>query len=511
MNAASIVTAFSLKKGVDVVPGVLTTAGAVVSYDPTNDLSPLTVYTVKITTAAKNLDESAMAKDTTWTFTTADVIPAVITTDPLKAAVNVPLNKTVSAIFSVAMNQATVTTSTFTLKNGSVNVVGVVSYAGTTATFNPNNDLISNTVYTATVKAGVKNMNGTPLAKDTVWTFRTETVLAPIVIFTSPVDDATNVALNKTVTATFNEAMDNSTITTTTYTIMEGLNPVLGVLSFSGNTASFNPNSDFVTGKTYTAKITNAVKNAGGTNMVNDYVWTFSTGAVVVNPPFVDLGMADRFGILAGVGVANDAGFSVIDGLDVGIYPGARSSVTGFPPATVINGGEIFAADDNATTAAMLLEAQNDLTAAYIFARDATAPAPQIAPADLGGKTLAPGIYYSTSTMLLQNGDLTLDAQGNANAFWIFKVGSSFTSVGGSPYPSISGGNVILAGGAKAKNVFWQVSSSATIGDYTSFKGNVLSLSDITMAPYAQVEGRMLARNGTVKLNSTNKITKPLN
>ncbi len=111
--------------------------------------------------------------------------------------------------------------------------------------------------------------------------------------------------------------------------------------------------------------------------------------------------------------------------------------------------------------------------------------------------------------MLIQSGNLTLDAQGDANAVWIFQIASDFTTVGGSPYPSPAGGNVILAGNAQAKNIFWQVGRSATIGDYTSFKGNILALTSLTMNAYSQTEGRMLCRNGAIELTSTNIINKP--
>jgi hypothetical protein len=165
----------------------------------------------------------------------------------------------------------------------------------------------------------------------------------------------------------------------------------------------------------------------------------------------------------------------------------------------------MYASDDIAPpgVAAMLLQAKDDLTAAYLFAEAAISPAPATVSGDQGGKTLAPGIYKSTSTLLIQFGDLTLDAQGDANAVWIFQVASAFTTIGG------AGGNVILTNGAQAKNVFWQTGSSATIGDYTSFKGNILALQTITMNAYATATGRMLARNGAVTLTSTNIITKP--
>jgi hypothetical protein len=190
--------------------------------------------------------------------------------------------------------------------------------------------------------------------------------------------------------------------------------------------------------------------------------------------------------------------------MDVGISPGVRSSITGFPPAIVVNGA-IYASDDVAPVgvAAMLTLAKQDLTNAYLFAEAASLPAPTSVSGDQGGLTLAPGIYKSTSTLLIQSGDLTLDAQGDVNAVWIFQVASAFTTVGG------AGGSIILTGGAQAKNIFWQVGSSATIGNGTSFKGNILALTSITMGSGSVAIGRMLARNGSVVMTSTNTIDKP--
>jgi len=214
----------------------------------------------------------------------------------------------------------------------------------------------------------------------------------------------------------------------------------------------------------------------------------------------VNLQSAGDFGILAGTAITS-TGFSVINNMDVGLSPGVHSSITGFPPATVVN-GVIIAADDPGA-AAILTQAKQDLTDAYLFAEGATAPAPATVAGDQGGKTLAPGIYKSTSTLLIQSGDLTLDAQGDANATWIFQIAAGFTTIGG------AGGNVILTGGAQAKNVFWQVGSSATIGNGTSFKGNILALTSITMNTGSSIDGRLLARNGAVVLSGTNIINKP--
>jgi len=481
------------------------------TFTPSSKLAPGATYTGTVSTSVKDVMGNALQINYVWTFSTGALVsPTVVSTDPLNNATGIAVNKVVAATFSVPMDPLTITASTFNLKQGATPVSGVVSYTGSTASFTPSSPLASNTVYTATVTNGAKNIPGTPLASNYVWSFTTAAASSiPTVLSTDPINLATGVALNKVLSGIFSEAMDPLTITSSTFTLAIGVTPVAGVISYSGTTATFTPTSNLLSGNNYTATFTTGVKNLGGTPLAANYIWNFSTVAPL-GPPVVNLNSVARFGIIAGVGVSNNAGFSVINNLDVGIYPGVRSSVTGFPPAIVV-GGAIYASDDVAPpgTAAMLLQAQNDLTAAYNAAAGATLPAPAVAPADLGGKTLAPGIYTSASTMLLQNGNLTLDAQGDANAVWIFQVGSALTSVGSGPFPSAAGGNVILTGGAQAKNVFWQVSSSATIGDFTSFKGNILSLSSITMNSGAVTEGRMLARNGSVIMTSTNIINKP--
>lgn len=246
--------------------------------------------------------------------------------------------------------------------------------------------------------------------------------------------------------------------------------------------------------------------------MASNYVWTFKT-VLPSGGPFVDLKTVARFGIIAGVGVSNNAGPSQINNMDVGISPGSRSSITGFFVVDggpgIISNGNFYASNDLAPpgVAAMLTQAQNDLTAAYNFAANAASTA--TVSGDQGGLTLAPGVYTTATSLLIQNGDLTLDAQGDPNAVWIFQIGSTLTTVGSGPFPSSTGGNVKLIGGAQAKNVFWQVSSSATIGDYTSFNGNILAFSSVTMNTGAQATGRMLARNASVVLINTDIINKP--
>lgn len=506
MDASTITsTSFLVNRGATAVAGTISYAGSTASFTPASPLIPNTVYTARITTLAKDLNGNALQEDYVWTFSTS-TIPAVIATDPPNSATGVFLNKVITATFSEAMIASTITAATtFTLKQGTTSVAGTVSYTGTgnIASFTPSSNLLAGTTYTATITTAAKNLAGNSIANNYVWTFTTSTI--PTIISTDPLNLATGVALNKVISATFSEAMTAATITAaSTFTLKQGTTTIAGTVAYSGLIATFTPSANLLAGTTYTATITTAAKNLAGNSLVNDYVWTFTTLAPS-GPVGVDLKTAGQFGILAGTAVSNNAGFSEIRNMDVGIYPGARSSITGFPPAIVVNGA-IYAADDLAPPGvpAMLLQAKTDLTAAYLFAEGATSPAPVTVSGDQGGLTLAPGIYKSTSTLLIQNGNLTLDAQGNANAVWIFQIASDFTTVGG------AGGSVILAGGAKAKNVFWQVGSSATIGDYTSFKGNVLALTSITMNAYAVAEGRMLARNGAVTMTSTNIINKPL-
>ncbi|PWA07312.1 Ig-like domain-containing protein [Flavobacterium psychrotolerans] len=504
MNASTITGVSFTLQGTTAVIGTVSSTGKTATFNPSAALKPNSTYTAKITTAVKDLTGNAIQQDYVWTFSTGgSVSPMVVSTDPADKATDVFPNKIVSALFNMQMNESTINATTVTIKQGTTPILGTVTYSGTTVYFDPTVTLAANTVYTGTITTGAKNVQGTALANNYVWTFTTGAISAPRVILTDPTNNASNVVANKIVSATFNMPMNLLTINATSFTLKIGTTTVLGTVTHNvnGDVAYFTPTSDFLPNTTYTATITTAAKSATGIPLANEYVWNFSTISTLVGPG-VNLGSAERFGILAGVGVSNNAGFSEIRNLDVGICPGTRSSVTGFPPAKVV-GGAIYAFDDLTPpgTPAMLLKAKLDLTNAYLFAEGASYSAPITISGDQGGKTLVAGIYKSTSTLLVQAGDLTLT--GSATDVWIFQVASAFTTVGG------AGGNIILAGGAQAKNVYWQTGSSATIGNYTNFKGNVLALQSITMGDHATAVGRMLARNGAVVMTHTNIITKP--
>ena len=495
-------SSFTLQ-GTTLVVGTVSISGKTASFKPTAPLAANTTYTGTIRTTVTNITGQALEADYVWTFSTGTTLnPMVISTDPINKATDVVINKVVAANFNMPMDQTTLNESSFTVNQGTTVIAGTVSYIGTTVYFKPSVSLKANTLYTATITTQAKNIQGTALNANYIWTFTTGTTTAPTVVSTDPLDNAKATLLNKSITATFSIAMDPKTINDKTFTVKNGTTPLTGVVTYTGTTVTFDPSADLLPGTTYTATISGA-KNLAGIALANDYVWDFSTSSTIVGN-MVNLGSAQRFGILAGVGVSNNAGFSEIRNMDVGISPGVRSSITGFPPAIIVEGA-IYASDDITPSgiAATLVNAKQDLTNAYLFAEGASTPAPATVSGDQGGKTLAPGIYKSTSTLLIQSGDLTLDAQGDANAVWIFQVASDFTTVGG------AGGNVILSGGAQAKNVFWQVGRSATIGNYTIFKGNILALTSITMNSHATIQGRLLARNGSIVMTHTNIISKP--
>ena len=199
----------------------------------------------------------------------------------------------------------------------------------------------------------------------------------------------------------------------------------------------------------------------------------------------ISLGTAQSFGVLAGSTVTN-TGATTVNG-NVGVSPG--SAVSGFGPGVIV-GGAIHSND------AVAMQAQNDLTTAYnnIAATPCTV---DLTGQNLGGLTLTPGVYCFSSSAQL-TGALTLDALGNPNALFLFKIGSTLTTATGSSV------TVINSGGNSCNKAYWQVGSSATIGTGTSFAGDILALTSITITTGANSSGRALARNGAVTLDTNN-------
>ncbi len=196
--------------------------------------------------------------------------------------------------------------------------------------------------------------------------------------------------------------------------------------------------------------------------------------------PIINLGGASSFAILAGSAISS-TGATVITG-DLGLSPG--SSVGGFPPG-ILNG--TLRIND-----ALVNQAKLDLTAAYNDAAARTATDIVTLSGNIGGLTLTPGLYKSTSSLAISSGDVTFDAMGDANAVFIIQIASTLTTT--------SGRKVILTGGAVPSHIFWQVGTSATFGTTSEMKGIVIAYQSITFNTGATLHGMAYARNGAVVL-----------
>ena len=495
-----------------------TTAGAAVTgavtYDPTNHIATFTPtpnlaashsFDATITSGATDLAGNAQASDRVWSFSTGvgadDITPTVSSTDPANGATDVLVNREAAATFSEAMDPLTITTATFTMRDttDAVAVTGAVTYDAINhvATFTPTSNLAASHSFAATITSGATDLAGNALASDEVWSFTTGVAadaIAPTVSSTDPANGATGVLVNKEVTATFSEAMNPLTITTATYTMRDTTDAVAvkGAVAYNAisHIATFTPTSNLAAGHSFDATITTGAKDLAGNALAIDEVWSFTTGTTAAaGPAPVFLGAAGDFNILAGSTVTNTDTVSnptTIDGL-VGVSPG--TAVTGLPTAAVPI-GQIHAGDTVAAAAKVaLLAAYNDAVSRSVGAISL--------PGNLGGLTLAPGLYVNSSTSGISgtgaNAILHLDAGGDANAVWIFKMGSTLTTT--------TGTSIVLAGGAQAKNIFWQVGSSATLGTNSIFKGNILAAISITMTTGVNLQGRALTRTGAVTLD----------
>ncbi len=215
-------------------------------------------------------------------------------------------------------------------------------------------------------------------------------------------------------------------------------------------------------------------------------LFLISAGFVkAAGPTTVGLSTTTSFAVLAGSGITN-TGPTTING-DVGSYPTATQ--TGFGSVT-LNG-------TNHNGDSVTQGAKTDLVTAYNDAAGRT-PVTTI-PTELGGSTLVPGVYTSAAGTFGITGTLTLNGQGDPNAVFIFQAASTLITA--------SSSNIVLTGSARSCNIFWQVGSSATLGTSSTLRGNVFALTSITATTGAVIDGRLLARNGAVTLD-TNTITK---
>jgi uncharacterized repeat protein (TIGR02543 family) len=462
------------------------------------------------------------------------VCPLVTLTDPIDGAIDIPINKVISAKFNEKMRSTLIEDASFLVAKGDSLISGAVSYADSTAVFTPASPLALNTLYTGTIKTLVKDLRGNALQQDYVWSFRTILPIKKYLVETSSspttggvtsgggsFDNGTSVTVTATPNTGYNfvnwTAAGTEVSTNSNYTFVLSANTSL-VANFSGiytlnvtaqngtvlktpDTATYNggdtvqltatPNSGYVfsswSGDATGSNNPLTVQMNANKNITANF--TLIGGAY---PSGINLGSAGDFAILGGSGVSNTGTSTQITG-DVGSFPTA--TIDGLLPSNV-NGTLYMTADP------IVGVAKDDLTTAYNDGQSRSTNAISL-PGQLGGLTLAPGLYVNSTTSGISgtgaNGILTLDAGGDANAVWIFKMGSTFITDAGT--------SIVLAGGAKAANIYWSVGTSATLGTNSVFYGNILADQAITLTTGAVLNGRALTRVAAVTLDS-NTVTK---
>jgi hypothetical protein len=530
-----------------------------------------TPYTATITGATALSNSIAMARPYTWQFTTvgtpSDLTrPRVSATDPVTTTpgptVGVPSNTAISATFTKNMAPATITGTSFTVTCTApcVSPTGTVNYSvgARTVVFRPSASLTVGDTYTATITTAVTDLAGNalagnqapvPAASDYVWTF---TAAAPStaanvsVLSSNPAANATNVCPSAGINATFavpaGLRMDPTTLTATTFTV-KGPAPTstavtaasISLDAATGLIATFTPQSPLTGGVTYTATIQGGANGVTDTavpadTMAGNFTWSFTVAAAACGAPAsIPLGSAATFGTFGGsAGTTNSGILTVING-NLGTTA-VSTKVTGFhdsaagciytetlgadvgavngliytapPPPTVSCPNE-----GTATTAAIAMQAAADALIAY-NALVALPAGPDPGAGNLANLVLVPGTYTAAAgTFMIEGGDLTLDARGDANAVWVFQMATTLTVGGpGAAAPE----SIILVNGAQAKNVYWQVGSAATInaagggtmvGTIISRAGAAFSTAGNTAI--VTLNGRVLSLGASVTLVDT--------
>ncbi|PKL40206.1 MAG: hypothetical protein CVV41_20575 [Candidatus Riflebacteria bacterium HGW-Riflebacteria-1] len=540
-------TSFTLTKlGGSAVTGAVAYSGMIATFTPASSLAYNSTYTVTVTTQVEDLAGNNLAFNNTWNFSTGaapdSIAPTVTFTDPGTNETGVAVNKTISITFSEGMDQASIDDTTVTVKKlgALANTAGAVTYSGLIAKLDPTANLDFTATYTVTIKSGatgVKDLAGNALAVDKVWSFQTGNApdtSSPTVTLTDPLDGENDVALNQSIKATFSESVDPDTIDDQTFKVAKntGGELALGTVTYDAitRTATFKPTGSLVASIIYKATIASSVKDLAGNSLDGntldeDHVWTFTTGLRTLAEP-IALNAAAPYGAFGGsAGITNEGIKTVING-DIGTTA-ASTLITGFRDG----GGNVYTvtgSNDGLVTGLIYTATAppgsvpgEDAEAAHLAATNAfldLSPARLPGgidvssyggnPDQLGNRTLKPGIYKSApGSFIIQGGALTLDAQGDANAVWVFQMASTLTVGGpGAAFPQ----SVILINGAQAKNVFWQVSSAATInagGGGTMF-GTIISEAGVTFSTSGNVDlvtlyGRALSLSASVTYVNT--------
>jgi hypothetical protein len=517
-NTFSLVTTI----GGTAVSGAVSYSGNTIVFNPdATNLDANTQYTATITTDVKDLAGNALAVAKVWNFTTAAILPpTVAATSPENGDINVSTSlEHITAEFSVPMDSITLNTASFTLSKGNPGVLETgtaVTYANKVADLSLHAlpDLDANTTYTATVTTDANSADGVALTSNYIWTFTTGLTLdttPPTVISTSPRDGALDVHMHKLLTATFSEPMYPPSITAPlTFNVWETNTSVnvVGTVTYSviNNIAYFKPDVYLKPDTNYTSEITTEAHDLTGLHMEQDVNGTFVTVSADTPAELVHFDLASTYGIAAAAGITNTptAPNTQIDG-DAVLNPTATCNAV-----TVDGDGTFGACGGSAPIISGIVVSKTpaypDETTAQNVTNDLRAAYLMITPENMpGGTAIAAGTtlgaptgnamaeednlfytgVYTSDTSILITGDLTLDAQNDPEATFVFQAGSSLTTTANT--------RILLIGGAKASNVYWQVGSSATLGTGTIWNGNILAAASITMENGTDSCGRLFA------------------
>jgi hypothetical protein len=553
------------------VAGVVTYAGNTATFKPDANLVVSTWYKSTISSRATDLagnplvvPPAAGGLPNPWSWQTglvSDTIPPrMIAVGATDGTTGLPVNRASTVTFSEAMDQSTLISAspstaagtTFTVCSTATQgsacvtpVAGVVTYVGTTATFKPNANLAANTWYKSTITSSAKDLAGNALVVPPAvgglanpWSWQTGAgadTTPPLISLESPDNLGTAVAVNSGVNATFNEAMDPTSITFTLQASGPPLGTELaGAVTYDSltNIATFKPVASLAANTKFTATVTG--KDLAGNSLIVPGVvsivapinkpnpWTFTTAASAVPSLVINMGTASTFGIAATAGITdtNTVPLTTISG-DVVLSPtltcnavavpgGVGSAGFGLCGSTVptsvpVLNGTVYITGDVPTAGVIA-----DLKAAFL---QISPPAGPPAAGSLAGATDLPagttlgaatgsalvlndnlfhaGVFQSLTSILI-TGDLTLDAQGDPNAVFVFQSSSTVGTADGAAPPGTHT-RILLVNGAKASNVWWQAGTSATLGLYSEFQGNILASESITMKTGATSCGRLLA------------------
>ena len=327
-------------------------------------------------------------------------------------------------------------------------------------------------------------------------------VVSPTVISTGLANNATGVAINANTEVTFSEAMDPSTINTSTFTLMQGTTPVAGTVTYSGLVATFTPTAYLAKNTKYTAMVSTGAKTLAGIPLAGNTSWSYTTVASSASLAVVNLGTAGNYVILGKTAITNIS-TSAVTG-DMGLSPAATSYITGLSLTNATGyatsaqvTGHIFAADMAVPVPVNLTTAVNNMITAYNDAAGRLSPDfLELGTGNIGGKTLTSGLYKWTNNVTMPS-DVTIS--GGANDVWIFQIAGNLTMS--------NGVKITLTGGAQAKNIFWQVAGQATLGTTTHFEGIIMSMTGITLQTGASFKGRALAQ--TAVILDGNAVTTP--